>query len=136
MAPRLPELRARDVDGSERLLPRDVPVDPALVLFSFNAGQGAAVDTWAEALPDTPAVAVALMPRRQRLLRRAAATSAAQWSWSAYTDVDGYLANLGEYGKDEIVVVVVKRAGEVLMLRRGAPAPGSLEVVREALEVG
>jgi hypothetical protein len=134
LAPQLPHLRARDADGSERLLPRDIPTDPALVLFFLKQGQEKAVNHWVAALPETPALAIALKPRRRRLLRHAVENKAAQWTWCAYTDVDGYLASLGEYGKDEIVVAVVTRAGELLMLRRGHPAPESLVVVREALE--
>jgi hypothetical protein len=69
LAPQLPHLRARDADGSERLLPRDIPTDPALVLFFLKQGQEKAVNHWVAALPETPALAIALKPRRRRLLR-------------------------------------------------------------------
>ncbi len=57
----LPYLDARDLTGIERVLPRDLPADPCVVLLAFRQRQQADVDDWVSALPGLPVIEVPLL---------------------------------------------------------------------------
>ena len=66
-AARLPRLEARDLDGSDRLLPDDLPADPCVVILAFRMRQQGDVDAWVAALGEgTPVVEVPVLGRKWR----------------------------------------------------------------------
>ena len=59
-----PDLAGRDLLGAPRVLPRDLPADPAVAVFGFREPQQIDIDAWVEALPSMPVLEVVLIPRR------------------------------------------------------------------------
>jgi hypothetical protein len=141
-ARRLPPLDAGDLNGRPRRLPDDLPADPTLVLVAFEQWQQADVDAWVAALPAAPAVEVPLLPRAMRPMARRIDgwmragipdRSTRARTWTAYANVDGWLARLGAPGRDRVVALVAGPDGAVRALARGRPGPSSLPALRAAV---
>ncbi len=137
----LPYLDARDLTGIERVLPRDPPADPCVVLLAFRQRQQADVDDWVSALPGLPVIEVPLLAPAWRMVRGWIESGMAGTTqndararvWCAYSPVKQVLASQGEEGHRRMVTAVVARSGEVITLARGGPTPGTAAAIQTAM---
>ncbi|CAA9485671.1 MAG: hypothetical protein AVDCRST_MAG38-2311 [uncultured Solirubrobacteraceae bacterium] len=140
---RAPALEGRDLLGTPRRLPDDLPADPTVVVLGFSEPQQTAIDGWVAALPGIAVIEAVVVPRRLRYAARfieggmAAALRdpvVLRRTWCLYTDVDAAMRALGSPGQEEVAVAVIRRDGQIEALVRGTATPSRVAVITEALE--
>ena len=130
MARRFPNLRARDLEGTEVDLPLALAGDPSVVIVAFERRQQATVDTWVpwlsglrERVPGIEVYEVPTLPRRWLPARRLIDggmragipdPSTRRRTLTTYTDIPAVLAALALDGTDTIAVVAVGADGTIL----------------------
>ena len=147
---RFPTVSARDLEGTDRLLPDDLGGERNVALIAFRRHHQAAVDSWVPWLeeqaaddPDLrfyelPTIGTRWSPVRPMIdggMATAIRTPAVlARTWTIYTDVRRITTPLGITDTDDIAVVLLGRDGLVRWQCSGAFEPGRAGRLGDAIE--
>ena len=144
-----PALRVRDLEGTEHVIPDDLPGGPHIVVLAFQQRHQMIVDEWkpsleaiAEAHPGTQVWEVPSLSRGYRLFRSgidggmaAAITDVdtRRHTMTAYTDLGALARDLDLPSMDTVSVFLVECGGHVRWRASGEPSPELLADLGRAL---
>jgi len=147
-----PALRVRDLEGTRRTIPDDLPGGPHVLVVAFQRWHQSIVDRWKpplEALakrhPGTEVREVPSISRGYRLFRSgidggmAAAipdVSVRRHTLTAYTDLGALARDLGIHSFDTVHVFLVDCSGHVLWTAEGEPTAELLDNLEAAMPEG
>lgn len=144
-----PPLKVRDLEGTEHVIPHDLPGGPHLVMMAFQQWHQTIVDRWkppllalAEAHAGTEVWEVPSISRGYRLFRSgidggmAAAipdVDARRHTLTAYTDLGALARELRLESLDTVHVYLVDCSGHVLWQAEGDPTAELLAALEAAM---